>query len=259
MQRSPSVCFKLTRTVGLGLVHGVRTRQRILLGKAVVASNIELISCVLAARREVKSPPGGIGQRVKGQEVQRLLSQPVLRNDIARERIADGLARATGVITDRGGVVKRGCHGGEVPAAHRRRRNRRVKGLRPPDARSLIVAEYEGAILAAVNLRNGDRTTDGKSELVLFNRGADTSGIEKVARVENLVADKFESASVHAIRSRPERRRYDRGSLPVFGGERIGLDGELLNRIDRRHDRGNVEILTRDAPAVDHEYRFAVS
>src|SRR4051812_11403013 len=98
MQRSPSVCFKLTRTVGLGLVHGVRTRQRILLGKAVVASNIELISCVLAARREVKRPAGGIGQRVKGQEVQRLLSQPVLRNDIARERIADGLARATGSL-----------------------------------------------------------------------------------------------------------------------------------------------------------------
>ena len=98
MQRSPSIRFKLARTVGLGLVHRVRTRQRILLGKAVVASNIEFVGCVLAAGREVKRPAGGIGQRVKGQIVQRLLSQPVLRNDIAGERIADGLAGRLGSL-----------------------------------------------------------------------------------------------------------------------------------------------------------------
>ena len=162
----------------------------------MIDAQVEFVGRVAAAGREIECPARGVRQRIKRQIVQRFPSEPALGNDVAGERIAQRLAGAIRIGANCGGVVQRRAQLGEIAAPHSRRRDRRIESLRPADARAFVVAKNEGAVLAVIQLGNVDRSAERESELILFHGRADAGRIEEIARVQNLVADELESASV---------------------------------------------------------------
>src|SRR5579863_94452 len=177
------------------------------------------------------------------------------------------------------GVVARRISSGEQMS--------RFHGLncRRGNRRELICAGYEGhqryrLILTETFIGDeekelilDDRAAKVGAEIVALERGLrvrhesagrglDFGGIEKVARVERIVAEKVEHFAVEFVRTGARGQVDDRaGIAAVLRRERLVVNLELRESIDRRLERNLVLNRVVQIDAVDQPVRgvFAVS
>ncbi len=192
----------------------------------------------------------------------------VLRNDVARERIAKEPTGSGGVRPRRQRIVddderagRRVAEVAEVAVALRRGRHgvdeRQAARLLPAG----VVGEEEGAVRPLV-ARQVQRPADGAAELVLAEGrlrhfGAVGAGPlrEVVVGVEDVVADEVEDRAAELVRARLGRHRDDAGAAAELGREDAVQHLELAHRLDRRRDDDGVEgelvvVDAVDEPAV---------
>src|SRR5262249_42715069 len=160
--------------------------------------------------------------------------EAVYRDDVSGENRAVGpdVAVRPRIINDVRDLA-------EVAVLHPGRRNRPEACAQSTAAEALVVGKEEGAI-------PHDRTADGAAELVHLERGL--ACFEETSRIYRRVAQIFEQGTMehvgttldgcvdHAARSSSE-----------LGRKRVGLDLELLDRIDRGTDNER-----RAVQKVDH-------
>ncbi len=137
---------------------------------------------------------------------------------------------------DVGWIVDRG-QAGEISAAHRLCRN--GQGLRKGFARplSLITQKEESLIFY-------DRTTQGPAKLVLTERrNWRGCGVEKILRIEHVIADELKQAPVKGVRSRSANDVDHRSGLAAeFRRVRSLLDIKFLRGIDGGSDHHVIEM-----------------
>src|SRR5207302_9770053 len=94
-------------------------------------------------------------------------------------------------------------------------------------AEAFPACQEEGAVVAVVELRNHDRPSERRAELVAPQ--LTLAGVEKIARVEEIVAEVFEHGAVRLIAAALENHADDTaGETAVFGRVAGGVQLELL-------------------------------
>src|SRR5262249_41787471 len=116
-------------------------------------------------------------------------------------------------------------HKGGIDAALRRQRH-------------VEIHKEEGFVPAVIDLRNFHRASDGESGVVLHvSRSALRRG-EKIAAVQQPVAEEVVHAAVQAVAARARRGdHYSAARVAVLGRKRRSQNLELLDRIRARRQR----------------------
>src|ERR1700739_744722 len=111
------------------------------------------------------------------------------------------------------------------------------KGIGGPDAPTLIIGEKEGSIL-------NNWPSERASELIALESGDGCGGaVEIVLGIHKRVAKKLERASVKTVAAGFGRDVDHRTTFSNVGAEVIGLNFKFLNRIDRRFDQFETDLL----------------
>src|SRR5262249_53132461 len=148
-------------------------------------------------------------------------AEPVRRNDVAGERIANE-ARATGIrprgrrVIDQKLLVLAVDEVGEVPLEHFRRGHAGdVARAAGTIAEAFIRGEEEGAIAAVIQLWNPHRPAERAAEIVL---AVDAFGRrEEAARIDVVVADEVVRRAVNLVGAGFRSEADDSAArLPVF-------------------------------------------
>ncbi len=220
--------------------------------KLVVAAKIELVGIGNAATRTIVVSLGGVGRQdvIVFDKVQRLRGQPVGRNLIVREWIANGPPGVRRVRPRRRRVEDCRAQFGKISAAHFHGADGVIENDSAAFTPSLVVAEEEGLVLDY-------RTAGREPELVLLqNTLLGGRSVEKIASVQNVVAYEFEQRYVVVVCARPQLDADDPSPLTELGAERVRLHFEFLNGVGRRlHDYAVDPLVGRIDP-VDKERRL---
>src|SRR5471030_2854827 len=124
----------------------------------------------------------------------------------------------------------------------------------------LPAEEEERPVLSVVDLGNPDGAAESRAVIMLLVQHARQAGlvVEESVRIELLIAENIEGASVHAVGARLQRKALDTaGGSPHLRGKRGGGDAELADRVHRRRrlvERGSVLRPPR-ARTVQHHFR----
>ena len=222
----------------IGIECAEAEEQIVFVGHAVIQPGRELVGILdlLSNRRQVLDRTFASGNRNAGQERPGHRIDAILRNTIVRKRSA--LAGNSGK-----GVADGFAAEDTGPHVHRRYRKR--PGYRSPRALFFIAAEQKGPV-------GTDRAAGRESVLALaqgWNRLVRV--VEIVVRIEAIVANKTENASVQCIGPRPGRHIDQRRRLAAeFGRIHRFLDLELLNGIHGWVDDQIVEQLVGHLDAI---------
>ncbi len=268
------------RRVELELPVGPPHEERIVVAHPVVDAARHLVLGHLAVGRGqvVVEVPRLIGLRVDARDVPADRVNAILRNDVAREQVAQELrvgrahrcagievriqARRERIVDLDQRARRRVAEVAEVADARPRRRHgvdeRQAAGL----LQARIVGEEERAVGAVVEAGNDQRTADGAAELVPIERRLRQLAAvrvpplrEVVVRVEDVVPDEIEHRPVPFVAARLGGHRDDARAPAEFGREHTVQDLELAHRLDRRRDDDRVEgelvvVDAVDEPAV---------
>ena len=179
-----------------------------------------------------------------------------VRIHACRRRIVDGDQVAVGVAPVR-----------EVAVVHLRGRNGRHHGRRGAlVAVRLVGTEEERLVPAVVQPGNQDRAAEHATEIMLLERRFRTAGrlVEVVVRVELFVAVELERLPPPVVRARSRHEAHRPAArVAELRLEPVGIDRELVDRLDRRRVEGRPQpLLERGAwrrrHAVDREIPAAL-
>src|SRR5437867_4016396 len=215
--------WKLDILLGLA----VPGEDRVVVAEPVVDPEIPLVDVVrVVVDRTVIVRLVGVTTFVRGRDqVDQLLPErveAVLRNNVARKL---GPVRLD--LAVRAGIID-GPNLAEVSVLHLGRGYGSELGPQLAAPEALEVAEEERLVFH-------DRTAERAAELVHLERVFLL--VEELARVHRGVPQIFERRAVEGIRPALDRGVDDAaGAPPELGRERVGLDLELLDRVDRGAD-----------------------
>src|SRR5262245_35084351 len=168
-------------------------------------------------------------ERGFGRRVNAVIGDPVVSERLAGLRVSQGQPG----------------HTGKIALPPRFGRNARERLDAASLAQAFKVEKEERAVL-------DDWAADCSAKLIAVELSA--FGQKEIARVELVVAQKFEGRAVKLVRAGfGDERDLAEGGLSEFGGVRIGLNLEFLYYVDRRPQRDVAELPRVVAGAVNRE------